>query len=331
MQLKQLKNFLLPLLGLSLFCLSIWAIGQELRHYSYEDILNSLKNSSIKSLLLALLFTILNYLVLTTYDVLACQYIRHPLPYPKVALVAVTSYGISNSVGFALFTGSAIRYRLYIPWGLTTIEVAKIIAFSNLSFWLGLSAVGGVLFLREPLTIPKIIDLPFDLPFINVYPFGLLLIVATCTYFCASLLLKRKAIRIGSKSFFLPSPTTAFAQILISSIDWSFAAAILYVLLPSSSISFIEFSSIYLLGQITGLVSNIPGGLGVFETILLLMLSPTIPTTKIFAALLLYRLIYFFIPLLISLLLLALYEIRQRKSFNQNFESNHVRRNKTEL
>ena len=327
MQLKRLSSFLFPFLGLSLFCLSIWAITQELRQYSYEDILNSLKNSSIKSLFLASLFTILNYLVLTTYDVLACRYIRHPLPYPKVALVALTSYGISNSVGFALFTGSAIRYRLYIPWGLTTVEVAQIIAFSNLSFWLGLSAVGGVLFLREPLAIPKIIDLPFDLPFINVYPLGILFLVATCSYFLASLLLKRKRIRIGSESLFLPSPTTAFAQILISSIDWSFAAAILYVLLPSSPVSFLEFCSIYLLGQIAGLVSNVPGGLGVFETILLLMLSPIIPTTKIFAALLLYRLIYFFIPLLISILLLALYEIRQRNPDN-NFQSTRVRRNR---
>ncbi len=326
MQLKRLSSFLFPFLGLLLFCLSIWAIAQELRHYSYEDILNSLKNSSIKSLLLALIFTILNYLVLTAYDVLACRYIRHPLAYPKVALVAVTSYGISNSVGFALLSGSAIRYRLYVPWGFTTVEVAQIIAFSNLSFWLGLSAVGGVLFLREPLAIPKIIDLPFDLPFINVYPLGLLFLIATCAYFFASLLLKRKTIRIGSQSLFLPSPITAFGQIIISSIDWSFAATILYVLLPSSPVSFPEFFSIYLLGQIAGLVSNVPGGLGVFETILLLMLSPTIPTTKIFAALLLYRLIYFFIPLLISILLLVLYEIRQRKSPSR-LQSTRVRRN----
>lgn len=327
MQLKRLRNFLFPLLGLSLFCLSIWAITQELRHYSYEDILNSLKNSSIKSLLLALLFTILNYFVLTSYDVLACRYIPHPLPYPKIALVAVTSYGISNAVGFALFTGSAIRYRLYIPWGLTTVEVAQIIAFSNLSFWLGLSAVGGVLFLREPLAIPKVIDLPFDLPFINVYPFGVIFLIATCTYFFASLLLKRKTIRIGFQSLSLPSPLTALAQILISSIDWSLAAAVLYVLLPSSPISFPEFFSIYLLGQIGGFISNVPGGLGVFETILLLMLSPTIPTNNIFAALLLYRLIYFFIPLLISILLLVSYEIRQHNP-NNNFQSNRVRRNK---
>ena len=312
MQLKRLTRFGLPLLGLLLFGVSIWAISQQLQQYTIQEILHSLKTAAINHLLLALGLTILSYLVLTWYDVLACRYIRHPLPYRKIALAAATSYAVSNTVGFAVFTGSAIRYRLYLFWGLSAVEIAQIIAFANLSFWLGLSAVGGFLFSVEPLAIPKLLHLPFT----SVHPIGIAMLAINVAYLLTSLRLKR-SLRIGSRSFCLPTLDLALAQIIVSSIDWGIAVAILYVLLPSNThlhLSYAAFFGIYLLGQIAGLVSSVPGGLGVFETVILLLLSPTIPPPKIFAALVLYRFIYYFLPLGVSVLLLGLYEIRRRKS-----------------
>ncbi len=310
MQLKRLTRFGLPLLGLLLFGVSIWAISQQLQQYTIQEILHSLKTAAINHLLLALGLTILSYLVLTWYDVLACRYIRHPLPYRKIALAAATSYAVSNTVGFAVFTGSAIRYRLYLFWGLSAVEIAQIIAFANLSFWLGLSAVGGFLFSVEPLAIPKLLHLPFT----SVHPIGIAMLAINVAYLLTSLRLKR-SLRIGSRSFCLPTLDLAFAQVIVSSIDWGIAVAVLYVLLPSTThLSYPAFFGIYLLGQIAGLVSSVPGGLGVFETVILLLLSPTIPATKVFAALVLYRVIYYFLPLGVSVLLLGLYEIRKRSS-----------------
>ena len=312
MQLKRLIRFGLPLLGLLLFGVSIWAISQQLQQYTIQEILQNLQTAAIKHLLLALGLTILSYLVLTWYDVLACRYIRHPLPYPKIALAAATSYAVSNTVGFAIFTGSAIRYRLYLLCGLSAVEIAQIIAFANLSFWLGLSAVGGFLFSVEPLAVPQLLHLPFT----SVHPIGMAMIAVTVAYLLASLKLKR-SLRIGGRSFSLPTLDLALGQIIVSSIDWGIAVAILYVLLPSNThlhLSYAAFFGIYLLGQIAGLVSSVPGGLGVFETVILLLLSPTIPPPKIFAALVLYRFIYYFLPLGVSVLLLGLYEIRRRKS-----------------
>jgi uncharacterized membrane protein YbhN (UPF0104 family) len=309
MTLKRLTRFGLPLVGLLFFSLSVWAIIHQLQQYSIQEILNNLRTTAIKHLLVALAFTMLSYLVLTGYDVLACKYIRHPLPYRKIALAAATSYAVSNTVGFALFTGSAIRYRLYLLWGLTSVEVAQIIAFTNLSFWLGLSAVAGVLFSVEPLAIPTFLHLPFT----SVHPLGIIFLFLTCAYLLASLGLKRR-LRIRSWVIALPSFDIALAQIILASIDWGLAVAVLYVLLPSSThLSYPAFFGIYLLGQVAGLVSYIPGGLGVFETVLLLLLSPAIPATKIFAALVIYRVIYYFLPLAISVLLLGLYEFKQKK------------------
>ncbi|MBW4585280.1 lysylphosphatidylglycerol synthase domain-containing protein [Aetokthonos hydrillicola Thurmond2011] len=309
MELKRLTRFGLPLLGLLFFSLSVWAISQQLQQYSIQEILNSLKTAAIKHLLVALGFTVLSYFVLTGYDVLACKYIRHPLPYSKIALAAGTSYAVSNTVGFALFTGSAIRYRLYLFWGVTAVEVAQIIAFANLSFWLGLSAVAGVLFSYEPLAIPTFLHLPFT----SVHPLGIVFLALTFGYLLASLGVKQ-SLRIRSWSISLPSFDIALAQILLASIDWGLAVAVLYVLLPSTPhLSYPAFFGIYLLGQVVGLISYIPGGLGVFETVLLFLLSPPIPPTKIFTALIIYRVIYYFLPLAISVLLLGFYEFKRKK------------------
>lgn len=254
-------------------------------------------------------------MVLTGYDILACKYIRHPLPYSKIALAAATSYAVSNTVGFALFTGSAIRYRLYLLWGLSRVEIAQIIVFTNLSFWLGLSAVGGVLFSIKPLVIPRLLHLPFT----SVHPLGMILLALTFAYILACFGVRR-SLPIGSRFFYLPSASLALGQIIISAIDWGIAVAVLYVLLPpTTNLSYVTFFSIYLLGQIAGLVSYVPGGLGVFETVILLLLSSKIPVTKIFAALILYRVIYYFLPLAISVFLLGFYELKQRKStFRRN-------------
>src|SRR5579883_556384 len=281
MQLKRLTRFGLPIIGILLFGISIWAISQQLHQYTIQDILHSLKTTAIRHLLLASGFTILSYLVLTGYDILACIYINHPLPYRKIVLAAATSYAVSNAVGFALFTGSAIRYRLYRLWDLTAVEIAQIIAFTNLSFWLGLSAVGGALFTIEPLAIPELLHLPFS----SVRPLGILLLVLVIAYLLGCLWL-RGSLRIGSRRFSLPTADVALAQIIISSIDWALAVGVLYVLLPPTThLSYPAFFGIYLLGQIAGLISYVPGGLGVFETVMLLLLSPSVPVTKIFAAL----------------------------------------------
>ena len=102
MNLKRLSQSASPLLGLLLFRVSLWAICNELREYNYRDVLRSLEEIPNYNLLLALVLTLLNYLILTGYDTLAVRYIRHPVSYRQTALTALISYGISNSIGFAL-------------------------------------------------------------------------------------------------------------------------------------------------------------------------------------------------------------------------------------
>ncbi|WP_225887073.1 lysylphosphatidylglycerol synthase domain-containing protein [Nodosilinea nodulosa] len=297
------------LLSLGLFALSIWAIASELRKYQPQEILSGMAAIPPEVLLLSVGLTAVNYGFLTGYDALAARFVRYPLPYRKTALVAVISYAISNSVGFALLSGSAIRYRFYTTWGLSPGKIAQMIAFCNLSFWVGLFAVGGLVFTLEPLSVPRILHLPFG----TVHPLGIVFLAVTGSYLVLSSV-SRRSLKI--RDWVLPHLPVeiSLAQILVTSCDWALAAAVLFVLLPAHpDLSYLIFFGSYLLAQIAGVVSNVPGGLGVFETVLILLISPPISSAQLLGALLLYRVIYYFFPLLVGIVLLALYETKTLK------------------
>lgn len=306
---KKFSKILPIVISLMLFGLSLLAIGQELEKSKPQEILNSLQGISVPGLFFALALTVVNYIFLTGYDVLATRYVGESLPYRKVALVSVISYALSNSIGFALLSGSAIRYRFYSAWGFSAGKIAQIITFCNISFWIGLFAVGGITFSVEPLTIPKQIHLPFD----SIHPVGYIFLLTIAGYLIWSAK-GRRSLRIKQWVLpHLPLPLS-LGQIAVTSCDWILAAAVLYVLLsPSSSLLFWKFFSVYVLAQLAGILSNVPGGLGVFETVLILLLSPPIATEKLLEALLVYRIIYYFLPLFAGTILFALYELKRHK------------------
>lgn len=301
---QALKRFAPALLGLLLFGLSLWAIHQELHRYGWQNVLTSLQNIPRKHLLGAGLLMVINYIFLTAYDTLAMTYVGESLPYFKTGFVGFVSYAISNSVGLALLSSSAIRYRFYSQWGLSNRKIASIIAFCNLSFWLGLLTVGGITFLIDPLQLPPFLRLPFA----SVHPLGFIFLTLTLAYLWLSLL-TRQSLQIGKWRLPHVPLYLSLWQIIITAIDWGLAAAILYILLPNhSSLSYPGFFGIYLLAQIVGLISNVPGGLGIFETVILLSLTSLFSSVQLLGALLAYRVIYFWIPLLLATLSLGFYE-----------------------
>lgn len=216
-----------PLLGILLFGLSLWAIQQELSQHSPREIWSSIHAIPLRVVGVAIFLTLLNYWALTGYDTLACRYVGHALPYRKTAVVAIISYAISNTVGLALLSGSALRYRFYSNWGVSPSKIAQIIDFCNVSFWLGLFAVGGTLFIIDPIAVPALLKLPFS----SVHPLGIAFLSVTIAYLIWSAFGLR-SLRIGSWT--LPHLPIQFslAQIAITSLDWILAAAVLYTLLP---------------------------------------------------------------------------------------------------
>jgi phosphatidylglycerol lysyltransferase len=298
-----------PLLGLVLFAVALWVLHHELREYHYHDIVRHLAEIPGPRLLLAFALTILSYLIMTGYDTLALRYIQHPLGYAKTALASFIGYAFSNNIGLSMIAGASVRYRLYSAWELSALEITKVIAFCTLTLWLGFFSLGGVVFLFEPIMVPKALRLPFS----SIRPLGVIFLMFVGGYLLWSSLRKRP-LKIREWEFPLPSTRLFLFQIAVASLDWALAGSVLYAILPSAAtLSWHGFLGIFLLAQIAGMASQIPGGLGVFESVVLLLFSPAVPASSIFGSLLAYRAIYYLLPLALAVVLLGTDEMLQKK------------------
>jgi len=304
-----LRKILGPGLSLILFAVAVWLLHNELKAYHLRDILNALNAIPGAHLWAAAGLTILSYTVMTGYDVLAMHYIQYRLSYSKIGLASFIGYAFSNNIGMSMIAGASVRYRLYSAWGLSAVQITQVVAFCTLTLWLGFFTLGGMVFLTEPLTIPSALHLPIhSAPLIGVIM--LMMVVAYGVVTAA----KRAPITIRELEIQLPSIRLFVFQLMLAALDWMLASLVLFVLLaPGTAISYPEFLAVFLLAQLAGLVSQVPGGLGVFETVILLMLHARLPANQIFAALLSYRALYYWLPLGTAALLLGLQEIMRKK------------------
>ena len=260
--------------------------------YHLHDIRSALQAIPSGNLKLAGLFTLFSYLAMTGYDVLALRYVGHPLSVRRTVLASFMSYAFSNNLGFFMLTGGAVRYRLYSAWGVQTLGIARIILFCSFTFILGLLSFGSLIFLLFPLDIPAEIHLPFA----TTQPLGVIFGCAVLAYAGLSLF-RRKPLRVWAFEFPVPPLWFSFAQALIASLDWAFAGLTLYVLLPhDTGLGLSNFFTVFILAQIAAITSQVPGGLGVFETIMVLLLSPVTKAPDVVAALLVFRAIYYLAP-----------------------------------
>jgi phosphatidylglycerol lysyltransferase len=298
-----------PLVGLALFAVALWVLHGELRHYSYHQVLHQFKSLPAAHVALALLLTGVSYLLLTGYDTLGLRYARHRLPYRRTALASFVGYAFSNTVGYSLISGGSVRLRLYSGWGLSTLAITKVIAFCGLTFWLGFFAIAGAVFVLEPLALPASLHLPFA----SARPVGVLFLLLVVGFVAVSFR-RREPLRVRDLEFPIPGTRLLAAQLLVGCLDWATVGGVLYLLLPSGSgLTYAGFLGVFLLAQIVGVASQVPGGLGVFETVMLLLLTPTLPATAVLGSLLAFRIVYYVLPLASAALLLGAHEVMQRR------------------
>ena len=291
-------------MGVALLVLVAFWLHHLLGKYHWHDILERVQAISNTKLLRAAFFTCAGYGCLTLYDALAVRFAGARVPYPRVALISFMGYAIGHNVGFNSISGGAVRYRAYTALGLSAKQIATIIAFGTLTFFLGASVLLGVSLLSNAGMSGSILHVNAWLARVA----GGLLLAAVAAYLW--LVCTRHApLKFRKIVIPVPKPRVAFAQIGISCIDMLCATSVLYVLLPrEAAMGFFEFAGVYLLALAAGAISNVPGGIGVFEFVLLLLM-PTVPEDRLLGALIAYRAIYYFTPFLISLVLLGAHEV----------------------
>ncbi len=281
------------------------ALWNAAAHISFEALVAALGSLPFTSLVSALAATLVSYVVLVGYDFLALRYEGTRVPLPTIFLASCCGYAIGNAVGLGAFSGGAVRYRVYSAAGLSPAQIARVVGFISLAFGVGVSTIT---LLGIDLRAQEIGRLTGAPPVILQLIAGacLALVLAPLAYWAIS----RSPIRLGSLEIKAPSASLIFAQLALASTDILAAAAVLWVLIPTSQIDFLTFAAIYASALILGVLTHVPGGLGVFEVVILAALGGSAPVSTLTAALLAYRAIYFLLPLLLSILLLAGFEMR---------------------
>jgi phosphatidylglycerol lysyltransferase len=293
---------------LGLFGGAAWFLWKELRTTSINEIVAFTKTIPPTHILLAMALTGINLVVLTWYDFLAFRYIGKTLPYSKIGFAAFLGYTFSNALGLPLLTGSAVRYRLYSSWGLSGVDISRILFFNYTSFWMGAVVIAGTFLCIFPFAIP----FAAPLSAISLRAAGITCIISVALLVFVSFK-KRSPTLFFGHSITLPTPELLLSQLAVSSLDWLLAAAIPFVLFTHvKAFSFLHFAGIFILGQIVGVLSSVPAGIGVFEGVIVSLLSGVLPKTQIIGTLIDYRIIYYLFPLLCASISLGLFEIYNR-------------------
>jgi uncharacterized membrane protein YbhN (UPF0104 family) len=288
-------HLIAPLLAVGLLVVSGLVLQHQLRTYNPRDIWSALSGIPLIRLFAAAGLTVLSFSILTGYDTLGMRYVRHRMPYPKIAMASFTSYALSNTVGFTLISGVPVRYYFYASWGLPTSQISKLVAFCVMTGWIGLLTLCGLVLTVGNDSISEVLTLQPS----AAHLIGALLLVLVAAYLILSFAWS-KPVRVFNFEIPHPGPGLAISQLILSSADWIVVSAVLYTLLPPmEGLSYPVLLGIFMLGQSVGSVSQVPGGLGVFEAAMLMMITgitgeDTAP--QVLSGLVAYRGIYYLLP-----------------------------------
>jgi uncharacterized membrane protein YbhN (UPF0104 family) len=255
---------------------------------------------------LAALCVVGAFCTLTFYDFFALRTIgKTHVPYRIAAMSSFTSYTIGHNIGATVFTGGAIRFRIYSDYGLTAIDVAKICFLSGLTFWLGNLFVLGIGMVWHPWAASAMDLLPYAMN--QLIGLGCLAGIAAYLVWLSTGKARRELGQNGWKVV-LPSARLTLLQILIGVVDLGFCALAMYLLMPTQPyIDFISLAVVFILATLLGFASHAPGSLGVFDAAMLVAL-PEFSKEELVATLVVFRILYFMIPFGISISIMGMRE-----------------------
>jgi uncharacterized membrane protein YbhN (UPF0104 family) len=302
---KQVLHRLGVAISVTVIGIACYVLYHMLRGIDVGEVIEAIKETEVRQIALAALFVSAGYFTLTFYDLFAVRAIGHSdVPYRVNAFAAFTSYSIGHNVGASVFTGGAVRYRIYSACGLNAIDVAKVCFIAGLTFWLGNAAVLGLGIAFHPEAAASIDQLP---PWLNRMV-AVAIILALVAYI-VWVWTQPRLVGRGPWTVVLPGGPLTLLQIAIGIVDLGFCALAMYVLVPDEpNLGFIVVAVIFVSATLLGFASHSPGGLGVFDAAMLVGLWQ-MDREELLAGMLLFRLLYYICPFIISVILLTFREV----------------------
>ena len=282
----------------------LWKTGREL---DYARVRLAFTDVAASQLAVAALLTVLSYISLACYDAVALKHVGARIPYSIAALGSYASYALSFTIGYTLASAGAVRTWIYLPRGVSAGKIAGLTVIAGFTFTLGMGTVLGVSMIVQAEPLSRLLHTDAW----SNRLIGLAVLAAVAGYL-AWIGWKPRTIRTGNWSFELPGFALSLGQLLIGSADVCLAAGVLYVLLPAlPELNYGSCLAVFIFAAMIGSASHVPGGLGAFEATVLLALS-SLPPEPVLGSLLLFRVCYYLVPFLITLAVLALYDVVAR-------------------
>jgi len=285
------------------------------KNIEWAEVKNSLTQYETTQLLLGFVVVTLSYFIFASYDLIGKYYTKHKLPARQILPLGIVCYAFNLNLS-AWVGGIALRYRLYSRLGLKTEIITKVLSISLISNWLGYIILAGSIFSL------RLIDLPdnWTIGTSALQLIGSILLAVAASYFIACKFSKRRTFHIKKYKIELPSINFALIQAALAMSNWMLMGLLLFRLFPDGT-SYPAVLGILLISSIAGIITHIPAGLGVLETIFITMLQGQLTKSSILAALIAYRILYFIIPLAIATMIYAVMEIRAKEMKDVNNEN----------
>lgn len=303
----RLKSRLVAVLSLAVFAFALWVLNDSLGQVRWAEVRAHLLGLPGWRLAGALLCVAGSYWMLSYYDLLAVRAVGSSLPYGQVAPISFSAYAVGHNLGFSALSGGALRLRAYSRLGLSTSQIGGIAALCAITFALGVNLVLDAALLLQTAQAARILHLSEPL----VRAIALVNIGFLAGYLWLTAGRAGRPFQLGGTRLVAPDWSQAGRQMAVSVADLACSAAALYLLMPAlPDVSYVAFLGLYALAMAAAIASSVPGGLGVFESVLLLAL-PAAPKSELLGAALAFRALYYLLPLILALAWLALEELRR--------------------
>ncbi|PTW52081.1 bifunctional lysylphosphatidylglycerol flippase/synthetase MprF [Rhodovulum kholense] len=292
------------LLAAGLFVLGLVALYKLLAAVNFADVVAQVRATPWSTVGLALAATAASYISLVGYDWSALRFIGKPLKFPVVLAGGFMAYAFGNTIGLSAVSGGAVRWRVYSALGLDGYDVAAVSTFAAVSFGVAATVVGLGALAVHPGALAAV--LPLAPGTVRMLALAGVALIALPLLWAS---LRQGCVKLGRFTLRAPAPGDLAAQIVFCLGDIGFAAATLYLLMPANDLGFATFLALFAAATMAGVLSHVPGGVGVFEAVMIAAMPASAPVEAVAASLLLYRLIYFLVPFSVALLALASYEL----------------------
>jgi len=289
------------------FALVLWLIARQARQIEWSEVLQSARDYPPAVLLTAAGLAAASYALYCSYDLLSRRYSGHSLSNRAVLATTFISYAFNLNFG-SLIGGLAFRVRLYSQQGLEAAQISRIFGFTMLTNWVGYVALAGVLCVWQPIAPPE----DWHIGRAALRGVGLLLLALPLVYLTLCATSRRRSLRVRGHELHLPSWRMAALQLLLSCCNWMLIGAVVYTLLQQH-VDYASTLSVLLVAAVAGVITHVPAGLGVLEAVFLTLLASQAQRHELLAALLVYRAVYYLIPLVIAIAVYIGFEWRLRR------------------